>query len=304
MAERDSTKGDPVAWMEQMAAEATARVERKAVKAADAAPASNVVQLPIWPEPARGVPNGFLRSALFGAIAKGRRRFLEREQLAAVGGIEVSYTGQRLDQGDLDVYESVLHALRFQAMGKQCRVTGYALLKLMGKVDTGGNRDTLHRRLTRLRANAVQIKQGRYTYIGGLVDEAFQDEETQEWVIVLNPRLRALFEPDQFTQVEWGVRQTLSGQPLAQWLHGFYASHAKPYPVKVETLHSLCGSETESMRHFREKLLKALDAVVAASDAHGEKFSYIIRDDVVYVDKMSSESQQRHLAKKTRKKRD
>jgi hypothetical protein len=300
MAERDSTKGDPVAWMEQMAAEAAARVERKAVQA----PASNVVQLPIWPEPARGVPNGFLRSALFGAIAKGRRRFLEREQLASVDGIEVRYTGQRLDQGDLDVYETVLHALRFQAMGAQCRVTAYALLKLMGLTDTGKNRTTLHARIERLCANAVTIKQGRYTYIGGLVQEAFKEEDSQEWVIVLNPRLRALFEPDQFTQVEWGVRQTLSGQPLAQWLHGFYASHAKPYPVKVETLHRLCGSETESMRHFREKLLKALDAVVAASDTHGEKFSYMIRDDVVCVDKVSSESQQRHLAKKTRKKRD
>ena len=29
---------------------------------------------------------------------------------------------------------------------------------------------------------------------------------------------------------------------LAQWLHGFYASHAKPFPIKIETLHRLCGS--------------------------------------------------------------
>lgn len=304
MAERDSTKGDPVAWMEQMAAEAAARVERKAVQAADAAPASNVVQLPIWPEPARGVPNGFLRSALFGAIAKGRRRFLEREQLASVDGIEVRYTGQRLDQGDLDVYETVLHALRFQAMGKQCRVTGYALLKLMGKVDTGGNRDTLHRRLTRLRANAVQIKQGRYVYIGGLVDEAFQDEETQEWVIVLNPRLRALFEPDQFTQVEWAVRQSLSGKPLAQWLHGFYTSHAQPYPIKAETLLKLAGSEDANPRSAQQTLRKALDDVAEACGKHGENFSHTYRDGLVHVEKKSSESQQRHLAKKTRKKRD
>lgn len=304
MAERDSTKGDPVAWMEQMAAEAAARVERKAVQVADAAPASNVVQLPIWPEPARGVPNGFLRSALFGAIAKGRRRFLEREQLAAVDGIEVRYTGQRLDQGDLDVYETVLHALRFQSMGKQCRVTAYALLKLMGKVDTGGNRDTLHRRLTRLRANAVQIKQGRYLYIGGLVDEAFQDEETQEWVIVLNPRLRALFEPDQFTQVEWAVRQSLSGKPLAQWLHGFYASHAQPYPIKAETLLKLSGSENDTPRSAQQKLRKALDDVAEACRKHGENFSHTYRDDLVLVEKKSSESQQRHLAKKSRKKRD
>ena len=33
----------------------------------------SVVQLPIWPESTRGVPNGVLRSALFGAIKKGAR---------------------------------------------------------------------------------------------------------------------------------------------------------------------------------------------------------------------------------------
>lgn len=303
MAERDSTKGDPVAWMEQMAAEAAARVERKAVQA-DAAPASNVVQLPIWPEPARGVPNGFLRSALFGAIAKGRRRFLEREQLASVDGIEVRYTGQRLDQGDLDVYETVLHALRFQAMGAQCRVTAYALLKLMGLTDTGKNRTTLHARIERLCANAVTIKQGRYTYIGGLVQEAFKEENSQEWVIVLNPRLRALFEPDQFTQVEWAVRQSLSGKPLAQWLHGFYASHAQPYPIKAETLLKLAGSEDANPRSAQQTLRKALDDVAEACGKHGENFSHTYRDGLVHVEKKSSESQQRHLAKKTRKKRD
>lgn len=301
MADSEATKKcDPLTWMEQMAAEAAARVERKEQKSS----ASNVVQLPLWPVPVRAVPNGFLRSALFGAIAKGRRRYLEREQLAAVDGIEVRYTGQRLDQGDLDVYESVLHALRLQPLGRQCRVTTYALLKLMGKVDTGGNRATLYKRLIRLRANAVEIKQGRYTYIGGLVDEAFKDDETQEWVIVLNPKLRALFEPDQFTLVEWSVRQALSGQPLAQWLHGFYASHAQPYPIKVETLLKLSGSENDSPRSAQQKLRKALDVVAEACEAHGESFSHTTREGLVYVRKENSGSQQRHLAKRSRTKRD
>ena len=32
---------------------------------------AKVVQLPLWPEPVRGVPNSVLRSALFGAAAGG-----------------------------------------------------------------------------------------------------------------------------------------------------------------------------------------------------------------------------------------
>lgn len=267
----------------------------------DAVISNNVVKLPLWPEAVRAVPNSFLRSALFGAIRKGRRRYIDGERLAAIDGIEVHYTGQRLDQGDLDVWESLLHAVRDQNLGSQCQVTSYALLKLMGKADTGGNRATLHKRITRLRASAIEIKQGRYVYIGGLVDEAYKDEETQEWVIVLNPRLRALYGADQFTQVDWVVRHALNGQQLAQWLHGFYASHAKPFPVRIETLLKLAGSENENSRSAQQKLRKALNAVAEASTAHGAGFSYTIQGDLVHVEKKTSGVQRRHLAKKASK---
>lgn len=260
-----------------------------------------MVQLPIWPEAVRAVPNGFLRSALFGAIRKGRRRYMEREELAALDGVQILYTGPRLDQGDLDVWESVLHAVRLQELGSQCRVTSYALLKLMGKTDTGKNRATLYERITRLRANAVEVRQGRYSYIGGLIAGAAKDEETQEWVIELDAKLRPLFAADQFTQVEWAVRHALDGQPLAQWLHGFYASHAKPFPLKIETLHQLCGSEATLMSDFAKTLRKALDAVTEASETHGEGFGYDIHGDLVHVEKKAQGAQRRHLAKKATK---
>jgi hypothetical protein len=256
----------------------------------------NVVQLPLWPEPVRAVPNGFLRSALFGAIAKGKRRYIDGEQLAALDGVEIRYTGQRLDQGDLDVWESVLHAVRLQELGSQCRLTSYALLKLMGLTDTGKNRVTLNKRITRLVASALTVKQGRYSYIGSLIAGAAKDEETQEWVIELDAKLRPLFAADQFTQIEWAVRHELNGHQLAQWLHGFYATHAKPFPMKVETLHRLCGSGAE-LRRYRQTLGDALAAVEAASTAHGEGFSFEIRGDLVHVEKRASGPQRRHLAK-------
>jgi hypothetical protein len=263
--------------------------------------ACKVVRLPLWPEPTRAVPNGFLRSALFGAIAKGRRRYINGEDLAAVDGVTIRYKGERLDQGDLDVWESVLHAVRLQELGSQCRVTSYALLKLMGKTDTGKNRTTLHNRIERLVANAVTVRQGRYTYIGGLIRFAAKDEETQEWVIELDEKLRPLFAADQFTQIEWKVRHELNGKPLAQWLHGFYASHAKPFPIKVETLLRLCGSEATLMSDYAKTLRKALDAVAEASAAHGEGFIYDIRGDLVYVEKEAQGSQQRHSTRKAAK---
>ena len=293
-------------------AELTARIEEireRQRREAERAPLpgapkpKTVVQLPLWPEPVRAVPNGFLRSALFGAIRKGRWRYLKAEQLAALDGIEIRYTGERLDQGDLDVWESVLHAVRLQELGSQCRVTSYALLKLMGKTDTGKNRATLNKRITRLVASALTVKQGRYSYIGSLIAGAAKDEETQEWVIELDAKLRPLFAADQFTQVEWAVRHKLDGKPLAQWLHGFYASHAAPFPLKIETLHRLCGSEAGEMWKFAQTLRKALDDVAEASAAHGEGFSSDIRGDLVHVEKKAQGAQRRHLAKKASKPR-
>lgn len=304
MADKEDTaprrKKTPEQQMEWLRAKAAAALEKLAE---DVPTTPATTQLPIWPEPVRAVPNGFLRSALFGAIAKGKRRYMEGEQLAALDGIEIRYTGQRLDQGDLDVWESVLHAVRLQKLGSQCRLTSYALLKLMGKTDTGKNRATLHKRITRLRAGTVELKQGRYVYIGGLIGEAFKDEETQEWMIELNPKLRALYGADQFTQVDWAVRHALDGHQLAQWLHGFYATHAKPYPVKIETLHKLCGSEQVVMSDYAKKLRKALDAVTEASKAHSVAFSYEIQVGMVSVEKKGSAAQRRHLAKRASKPR-
>ena len=200
------------------------------------------------------------------------------------------------------MWESVLHAVRLQELGSQCRLTSYALLKLMGKTDTGKNRVTLNKRITRLVASALTVKQGRYSYIGSLMAGAAKDEETQEWVIELDAKLRPLYAADQFTQIEWAVRHELDGKPLAQWLHGFYASHAKPFPMKVETLLRLCGSESE-LRRYRQTLGDALDAVTEASATHGEGFSYEIRGDLVHVEKKAQGAQRRHLAKKAAKPR-
>lgn len=292
---------DPFELARRRGEEMRARIAKR--EAQEEEEPAQEIQLPLWPEPVRAVPNGFLRSALFGAIAKGKRRYIDGEQLAALDGIEIRYTGQRLDQGDLDVWESVLHAVRLQELGSQCRLTSYALLKLMGKTDTGKNRATLNKRITRLVASALTVKQGRYSYIGSLIAGAAKDEETQEWVIELDAKLRPLFAADQFTQVEWAVRHELNGKPLAQWLHGFYASHAKPFPLKVETLHRLCGSEAQTMRFFAADLRKNLEAVTEANAMHGEGFSYEIHGDLVYVEKRPSVTQRRHLARKASKTR-
>lgn len=149
------------------------------------APLPEEARLPQWPDSIRAVPNAILRSSLFSSTGRGRRRYAEGEPLAALDGIEIYYTGQRLGQDDLDVWENLLHAVRSQSLGEQCRVTSYSLLKLIGLTDTGKNRAALQKRIERLVAAALTIRQGRYIYIGSLIRSSVKDEKTQEWVIEL-----------------------------------------------------------------------------------------------------------------------
>lgn len=260
-----------------------------------------VVQLPLWPEPTRGVPNGVLRSALFGVIKKGERRYMARERIIALEGIVIFYTGQRLDQGDLDVWASVLHFARVQKMGQQCLFTAYSMLKLLLKTDTGKNRSVLDARLSRLNATAVRIKSGKYSYEGSLIDSVYRDKDTKKYVVILNSKMQVLFAADQFTQIDRDVRHALDGKPLAQWLHGFYSTHARPFPYNVNTLHELCGSEAVLLSDFKKDLRRALEAVADVSDVHCQPFSYAIQGDLVRIEKTPSSAQRRHLAKKASK---
>lgn len=276
-----------------------AKVEQANAKKGAAAPCTPaIVQLPKWSDVVRGVPNGFLRSALFGAIKKGARAYLERQEIHAQDGISIVYTGARLDQGDLNVWETVLHIVRVQALGDECRVTAYQILKALGKTDTGINRKTLERRLSRMKATGIDVSVGRYGYEGSLIDEVYRDKETREYVIRLNPKLSALFAADQFTLVDWSVRHALDGKPLAQWLQGYYASHAKPYPVNVTTLLKLSGSENTDLSSWRQALRKALDTLKEANKLNGQLLSYEIRSDLVHVEKQPSGTQRRYLIKR------
>lgn len=210
------------------------------------------------------------------------------------------YTGVHLDQGDLDVWETVLHMARAQELGAECRVTAYRLLKELGKTDTGKNRQILDRHLSRMKATGLEVRVGSFSYEGSLIDEVYRDQATRAYVIRLNPKLKTLFEGDQFTEVDWSIRQALNGKPLAQWLHGFYASHASPFAMKVETLHRLCGSKATLLCDFKKDLRRALNAVAEASTSKGVPFSYETLGNLVHVKPTPSPSQRRHLARKQR----
>lgn len=189
----------------------------------------------------------------------------------------------------------MLHLTRSYIQSFELRTTSYQLLKLQSKTDAGTNRKALHSCIVRLKASAVEIEHGPYCYVGSLIDEASRDMNTNEYVIRLNPRLCGLFVHGSFTRVDWNVRRSLSGKPLAQWLHGYFSSHAKPFPIGIETLLRLSGSNDQSAHSGEQNVRRALDALTRSSNEHAQLFSYTIHNKTVHVVRQPTKAQRKHL---------
>lgn len=242
-------------------------------------------KMPNWPAEFRAIPNAFLRSPLFAALGRGPRRYMERQEIVRLGGGTILYTGLQQDQSDLSVWMATLHIARQQTIaGHACRTTAYQLLGLLGRTDTGKNREILQRQLSRLSATAIEITIGEFSYEGSLIEETKRaDDGSRAYLIHLNPMLVRLFQSDMTTWVNWAVRNELNSQPLAQWLHSFYATHAHPFPMKIKTIHDLCGSEARCLRDFAKNLRRSLDAVGNAVRRHGAAFTWRIDSGLVHV---------------------
>lgn len=255
------------------------------------------VQLPLWPEPARGTPNSFLRSALFAAIQGKGRKQMKKELLGAQKGYAVRFTGTQLDQSDLDVWEQAIHLARRHPLGNVCCFRANAFLKAIGRSNGRQNYRWLDDSITRLVACAVEIKIGKLAFVGSLLSSCARDEETGVYKLRLDPDTVKLYGGTDWTALEWQEREALKGKPLALWLHGYYASHAAPYPVKVSTLRELSGSVNKEARGFKRRLQEAFKEL---EDVAGIKAT--IEGDLVTVEKQPRPAQLGHL-RKTRARR-
>lgn len=254
--------------------------------------AAGITQLELWPDRVRGVPNAALRGSLFG-VSKTRATAKTRTLLATVGNIEIRFQGVRFNQRDLDTWEMLLHLARQQPLGNKVTFRANEILKALGRPTSGDQHEFLKEEITRLRGGTVEIKwiEKEKVFGGSLVSNYYRDDSTDEWVVVFDEKMLALYD-NGYTHVNWEQRQALRHNSLAQWLHGFYTSHADPFPYKVETLMTLSGSTAKRVADFRRKLRAALEEVAEI----GAFMSWEIdKDDLVHVKKVPSLSQQKHL---------
>lgn len=229
--------------------------------------------LPHWPKEVHGIPNICLRSALFGLVQRGKRRAVKGEKIAAVKGLDIRYTGWQLDQGDFDVLGQALHLKAQQpgiAPGSYLQFSAKSFLTAIGRQPGKSAREWLKDSFRRLTATALEVEieikraimSERYSYAGSLIDEFYYQERQHSYLLRINPKLFDLFAAG-WTQLQRQQRHRLKTD-LAKWLHGFFASHKSPYPIKVATLKHLCGSKCARVSDYRYKLMLALEELRSA----------------------------------------
>jgi hypothetical protein len=254
---------------------------------------ARIIRLPSWPEALRGCPNYILRSALFPAIQGKGRQHLENRLIASASGIRIKYTGRQLDQSDLDVLEQVLHLVRKNPLGTVCEFKGGTFLKAIGRSSGKANYKWLGQVLSRQTACEVRFERQGYTYGRGLIASYDIDHNSRLYRVCVDPDMAKLYAAG-WSAIDWQQRQALRRKPLALWLQGYYATHAKPLPVKVETLRALSGSNDKTLFSYRQKLRRALDELKAIGAIASWK---IDKADLVSVDRGEAltKSQKRHL---------
>lgn len=241
---------------------------------------AKVIQLPLWPDGARGVPNSSLRGSLFAAIQGRYAKYVKNLILHDTGSLKITYTGMRLTQSDLDVWGYALHLARKQNLGYKVFFTERAFLKGLGRATGKSQYAWLKSALSRMGATTVSITHNESTYMGSLIQESYKDDATGRYCVVINPKIARLFDAG-YTLLDWEQRKIIAKKPLAQWLHGYISSHKNWVPHKVETIKNYSGSETREIRFFKKSLKEALDLLLKNSMISGY---FIDKDNMLHVD--------------------
>lgn len=251
------------------AAQATAPAPVKQVKRKSLTEAEQT-RLPFWPENRRGVSNDMARSALFTVRQNSTREHFRGHQVAALKNVDIIYTGEELRQRDEDVLLQLLHFGRVAQIGDPIQFTAREMLQQLGWTVNSRSYKELAESIDRMKASSIHVvtrqADEERRFAGSLV-RSFEYETRAKlgggagrWTVTFEPRIIKLFSHVAYTQIDWDQRKQLT--PVAKWLHGFYFTHQKPFPMKVDTLRRLCGSANQELFRFRFSLREALASLV------------------------------------------
>jgi hypothetical protein len=148
--------------------------------------ANPVVSFPIWTRDQQSLLRKILPSVLFTEIEEEDKVYLERSILFSEEGVTVKYTGYQLNQKDFDVWMFLVRGARKTLRDYECNLNTSNVLEI-------GSESHLESCIEHLIACGVEVKNGKYTYCGGLVSSFYEDKITKDQQIILNSDFVKLF---------------------------------------------------------------------------------------------------------------
>jgi hypothetical protein len=226
------------------------------------------MQLPIWNDATRRIPNEIVRSALFKAKNRNtKREYLKDADVVVIGDGQIKYTGEELRQNDEIVWLELIHLARGVPAGQVIEFTPYSFCKAVKWPINNGSYTRLRECLTRMQATSLSVYSKRLQEgisLSMIPQFSWKNESgtpLSRYKVNIAPQLVSLFGDTYFTQIEWEQRLMLS-PGIATWLHGYFASHRSPFPVKIETVYSGSGSTSKDMKSFKRQVKTALESLV------------------------------------------
>ena len=224
---------------------------------------SSGVKLPRWPQDQYSTPVAILRSALFGVVKPGRRQQLKDQELATWPGVTIRYTGERLDQADLDVLDEALQQYQYAdcGLGIAVEISSKAFLRSIGRNTGKKDREWLRASFLRMVASAVQIKVGNTEYVGSIIHAFTYNDKTGRFHLKINPDFAKLFQ-NGHTRIDKQKRLALGNRQLAKAVYGFIQTHKadqnSPLIVSYSRMYQLFGQHYGRKRNFYGKLRQTL----------------------------------------------
>lgn len=228
------------------------------------------IQASLWGDEQRGVPNEVVRSALFNARNKNQKRvYLKDVDIAVIGEGRITFRGEELRQDDETVWLQLVHMFKGMHPDSVIEFTPYSFCKAVRWPVKGQSYKRLVECLSRLQATSLKIYSARLkkgTSLSMLPKFDWEDPATgkalPKYRVVMSPELAKLYADMHYTKLDWEQRLRLP-VGVATWLHGYYASHSKPFPVKVETLAKGAGLTTSDPYRLQEIITNGLDELKA-----------------------------------------
>lgn len=303
----EAEKPDMDAALRRSLASLGAHIAERSTETARAPKPAKILQFPLpFGQDTRAVSNVLARCALFAAV-KERQHFKEWVYIGEIEGVKIEFKGEQLSQDDHDTLLQLVKMARHKVFGDDVSVPVNEVLRGLGRHTHKSQRQQLFKEIERLVFGLLRFTpKGFPSYVGHLIEDASTPQNQavlpecrRSLVYRLNAKFSRFYEESQYTLLDQKERLTLGSSPLAKWLHLWIIGNAEQYPHKVETIREKCGSQTRELYKFRQLLRTALEELKSA----GIITAWRIDDtDLVYIERMPSDSQQKHLIQKPRRK--